>query len=370
MNLIEKVNKFLKAHNISRDSKILVAFSGGVDSSVLLHLLSQIFPTQQIFAYHVQHMLRSEAESAADLSFCQKFAAQLGVNFSYTRISEGLIESHSKANRCGIEASARHFRYAVISEHVTALDIDYVALGHHLDDNLETVLLRFLSGSSVFGLRGIPPVRDLFIRPMAEISTAEISNYAEENSIGYVVDKSNLDNGFRRNLIRNKIFPYLLESFPGLRTSVHSISKKSSMVADFVDRELARKIAWRQDGESYYIEFPSYLELDEFLKHEILYRGFDFVSRSSGDSKRLPTRFVEESIGRLLREGDKVVGNGIVVEVFLDRLYFYEIGNSLQEKLYFTVDKVFFNKNLNTPFGKIFIKILDKPLKEKEKNVT
>ena len=199
--------------------RILVGFSGGCDSSVLLSLLKKETENLGICvaALHVNHGIRGD-EADRDEEFCRGFCQRLGIPLTVRKTD---VPALASALGIGTEEAARKERYRIFTEEASAGAFDAVAVAHHADDNLETVVFNLLRGASLHGLGGIPPVRTLslseenssqitLIRPLIFCTRAELVGYAEENGIGYVADSSNGDTAYTRNYIRS-VLPGLCE---------------------------------------------------------------------------------------------------------------------------------------------------------------
>ncbi len=175
--------------------RLAVAASGGTDSTALLVALADLRADGfTILAAHVNHHLRG-ADSEADEAFVRDLCARLGVEVT---VFDGTLDPELVRAR-GIEAAAREVRYARLRE----VDARYVATAHQQNDQAETVLMRLLTGSGIAGLRGIHPVRDDgFVRPLLDVTRAEIEEFLRERGIIARFDRSNDDLRFLRNRVR------------------------------------------------------------------------------------------------------------------------------------------------------------------------
>jgi tRNA(Ile)-lysidine synthase len=217
----------------STASPIAIAFSGGLDSSVLLHLAHQYALAHgiELFAFHIHHGLSANADQW--LASCQKVCAETGVHFTARR-----VEVRHRA-RSGIEESARIARYAALGELCRLHGVPLLLTGHHRDDQAETVLLQLLRGSGVAGLSGMDMANtaesllgaDVPVvgRPLLAVSRKQLESCAAQAGLVYVDDESNLDPRFARNALRHHVMPALSDYFPGFqeriaRTAQHAQS--------------------------------------------------------------------------------------------------------------------------------------------------
>ena len=183
---------------------LVVAVSGGADSIALLHLLHAIAPAWRLALHviHVDHGLRSD--SAADARFVHELATRLGVTVHVERVQVG---------SGSVEAAARIARYAALEAYADRVGAARIAVGHTLDDQAETVLMRVLDGAGVRGLAAIPPVRGRIIRPLIEMRRDELRTLLTTEGLAWVEDPSNRDPKFRRNRIRHELLPLLVASY-------------------------------------------------------------------------------------------------------------------------------------------------------------
>ncbi len=187
--------------------RVLVAFSGGADSTALLHLFSRLRESWslQMAAAHLNHALRAE-QSDADESHCRQMCSEWHIPFFSRRVEVG---QEAKRRRLSVEAAAREARYAFLQEVADAIEADVIALGHTRDDQVETVLLNLTRGAGAAGLAGMPMRRDRFIRPLLPISRPQVRAYCALHGLPFVEDASNQDLRYSRNRIRHHVLPEL-----------------------------------------------------------------------------------------------------------------------------------------------------------------
>ena len=180
-----------------------MAVSGGVDSMVLLHCLCNLRDDLNIIivAFHMEHGIRG-GQSVDDMHFVQSECARRGVECVTKRAD---VPAIAKAQGLSLETAARQARYAFFE----AQDIEHIATAHHMDDMAETVLMNLLRGSGSRGLAGIPERRGRYIRPMLGIYRDEISQYAKQQGVAFIVDETNADTAYTRNFVRREVMPRL-----------------------------------------------------------------------------------------------------------------------------------------------------------------
>ncbi|HUJ85487.1 MAG TPA: tRNA lysidine(34) synthetase TilS [Burkholderiales bacterium] len=215
-----------------RDKTIAVGFSGGADSTVLLHVLRTLAPAHgyRLRAVHVHHGISPNADAWA--RFCRKLCRDWRVPLSTLRVDIG-----SQRGK-GLEAAARDARRAALAR----VRADVVALAHQLDDQAETVLLRLLRGAGVRGASAMPSLGRLgakpLLRPLLEVPRAEVIRYAQAHGLQWVDDESNRDPVHARNFLRLRVAPLLEERYPRWRQALGRAAQHFSD-ADALLREFA-----------------------------------------------------------------------------------------------------------------------------------
>lgn len=204
--LSDKVYEFLLKRGIfSNGDRVLVALSGGADSTALLSVLCFLKDKLniEVSAFHMNHNLRGE-ESVRDEEFCKDLCKKLGVNIKV--VSEDVL-TFCKENSLSTEEGARILRYRALEKE----PYDKIATAHTLNDSFETCLFNLARGTALKGLTGISARRGRIVRPFIEITRTEIEEYLRSIKQDYVTDSTNLTNDYKRNFIRHEIVPKMLE---------------------------------------------------------------------------------------------------------------------------------------------------------------
>lgn len=201
---------------------VICAVSGGADSVCLLHILKEIAAERgfELYAVHFNHCLRGE-ESDRDERFVRELCRELDVEL-FCR--SGDVNGYAEEKGVGIEEAARILRYEFFAAAAEKLPHSRVATAHNADDNAETVLMNLARGAGLKGLCGIPPVRDIYIRPLLCMSRAEITAYLDERGIGHVEDSTNAERIYTRNRLRHEVVPVLKGINPAFAEAVLEMS--------------------------------------------------------------------------------------------------------------------------------------------------
>jgi len=222
--------------------KIGIAFSGGLDSSVLLKLISESsIPNKHITALHVNHGLSKDSNKWE--RFCAERAAKLNISFFSWK-----LESLDKIS----EDSLRNKRLKAFGEWFSENDL--IITGHHLDDQVETVLFRIFRGTGIKGLEGMKEFSRVnninFYRPLLKYKKEELYCYAKENNLIWVEDETNKESKFSRNIIRNDLIPNISERWPYIKKSIGRLSSKAkkaqNILLEIAEEDLQKIEASRQ----------------------------------------------------------------------------------------------------------------------------
>lgn len=297
-----------------------VAYSGGLDSRVLLHLVwlmrqrafdaGESFP--EICAVHVNHQLQPSADAWAER--CQAICSDYNIPFECHRVT-------IQGSRQGIESLARTARYEVF-EAVVEHD-DAMLLAHHQDDQAETFLLRLMRGAGLAGLAAMPAARNLgrgeLFRPMLNLSRAELEAYAEEHRLEWIEDPSNGNTQYRRNFLRHHVMPKLAEKWPNYRNSIAAAAELQAEASELLGSYLSAEVK--------NITTDGALDLNalrgiEPIRQRALLRHFIFTQFGQRIDRAQSYELVEQFLSS---SGDSqpvfFLAGGITLRAFKGRLY-------------------------------------------------
>jgi tRNA(Ile)-lysidine synthase len=232
--MIQKFKKHItKEFPFLKDTKLLIAISGGLDSVVLFHLLHKL--NYDVSLAHCNFKLRGK-ESDLDEEFIKNLN-QISANQIFTIIFD--TEKYAKEHKLSTQIAARELRYNWFQKLITEHKFEYVLTAHHADDNLETFLIHLTRGSGLDGFTGIPKVNGNIVRPLLAFSRKEILNYAKDHDIEWREDASNASNKYIRNKIRHQVLPVLKEINPSIldsfATTLENLQESKQIIEDRIE---------------------------------------------------------------------------------------------------------------------------------------
>lgn len=212
--MLKKIQDHIEREELfAPNDRILLAVSGGIDSMVMVHVFQSMGVT--IGVAHCNFQLRDE-ESDQDEAFVREYCHRHQLPFFGQRFD---TNNYATEHKLSIQMAARELRYIWFDQLLRENNYQFLATAHHLDDSLETSLLNFVRGTGPRGISGIAAKNGQRIRPLLHVTRTEIANYAEEYQIAWREDISNRSLDYSRNVIRQKIVPYLKELNPSLEAS-------------------------------------------------------------------------------------------------------------------------------------------------------
>jgi tRNA(Ile)-lysidine synthetase-like protein len=216
-------------------SRILVSVSGGADSIYLIWFLSQYMSPDQLYLIYFDHGLRAPSEIETDIQCIKKIQFQIQIKHFKTISLK--VKAHAKQHAVSIEMSARQLRRLHLVKHARQYSCDYIAMGHHLDDHIETFFLQLTRGSKSH-LKGISDHTHYqgisIIRPLLRMSKQEILTELNQLKIEYSIDRTNSDLQFSRNKLRHQMIPVLAEVNPNFRTQIASFISYFKQTQSFI----------------------------------------------------------------------------------------------------------------------------------------
>lgn len=264
-----------KTGMLQRGTRWLVGVSGGVDSVVLLDILYRLMKEERLLdglvVAHLHHQLRGETADG-DMAYVEDLARRYGLPFVARRQDVARL---ARQWGMSIEEAGRECRYRFFAQSAEEHGCSVIAVAHHADDQVETMLMRLLRGSGVKGLAGMKPLRRLgnrwVARPLLPFSKQEILRYASQRQLHYREDESNWSDQYLRNRIRLQLLPLMEKDNPRVRQALFALAQEMRQVEDYLEQEARQHLSiLRQDGDVWYFSVDDFLNIPLALQGRVL----------------------------------------------------------------------------------------------------
>ncbi len=281
--LEKKLRASLRQLGVNKQDRILVAASGGADSTALLDALARWKKSEQLFAAHLNHLLRGE-ESDADETFVRAITGQLQVPIFVAQENVAACAAHEKKN---LEATARRLRYEFLVRTAEQCQANVIVTAHTHDDQVETLMMRLLRGTSAAGLRGILAQVELqpllrLMRPMLEITRAEVLEHCARYQLTFRHDSSNESPKFTRNRIRHEVLPLLQTFNPDFGATLIRTAFQLQEDDEYLQLEAARWVEELTEDQA--LNFQPLRQLHAALRRRVLRY---WIAQTRGDLRRI-----------------------------------------------------------------------------------
>lgn len=233
-----KVTKTIKKYNLIKNGdKIVIGVSGGPDSICLLDILKKIKnPTFDIIVAHINHMIREEADE--DENFVKEYCNKNNIQFYSKSID---VQKIANNNKISTEEAGRNARYEFFDEILKKTSGNKIAIAHNKNDKIETIIMNELRGCGLSGLKGIEPIRGKYIRPLIECERQDIERYCNDNELNPRIDKTNFENIYTRNKIRNIVIPYIKKEFnPNIIETMDRLSILVTEQGEYIQNQVKK----------------------------------------------------------------------------------------------------------------------------------
>lgn len=339
-----KVLKTIKKCNlIKNNEKIIVGVSGGPDSMCLLNILKELRDDLgiELFVVNVNHMIRPEAEEES--KYVQEYCNKNNIKCYLKKIN---VLEKSNVEKIGTEEAGRKARYNFFEEVLLEVGATKIATAHNANDNAETVLMNIFRGTGISGLKGIEPIRDAkYIRPLIECERSEIEEYCLKNKLDAKIDKSNFENIYTRNKIRNIVLPQIRSEFnPNIIEALNKLSVLARQENEFINKYthevLENELIVKYEDEEknctifeckqkkdnlLVIDLKKFNELDELIKGKVILLS---IKKIMGSTQGIKKTHVDDIIKLCSRNiGNKYLTPNKNIKVFVKsgKAYFIKI---------------------------------------------
>jgi tRNA(Ile)-lysidine synthase len=275
---------------LNKNTKMILALSGGPDSVYLLHKLQK--EDCKIVAAHFNHKLRGR-DSELDQQFCKKLCKKLKIEFETEDFD---IKKYAKAHKLNLEEAAREKRYEFLRRIKEKHNAKYIVTAHHADDNLETFLMNFLRGAGLNGLKSMQTLNNDLYRPLLKTSKQEILKYLKRYKFKYRLDKTNKDPKLTRNKLRLEVIPTLKEIQPNLIEVFNRNSSNLNEINEYIKKEVQN---WLKSNKN--LKLSAFSKLPESFQKEIL---IELYKNTHNSTKGLTTAAINRCL--TLKTGKKV----------------------------------------------------------------
>ncbi|MFH1889071.1 MAG: tRNA lysidine(34) synthetase TilS [Candidatus Omnitrophota bacterium] len=286
--ILDKVKNTIRRFSLlAKGDRVLIGVSGGPDSLALLYLLNKLKKELKIILHvaHLDHMLREDSSKDAD--FVEKLATKLKI-----AVTLGRINIKELSRKGSLEEIARNARLGFLFKVARDIKADKIALGHNLDDQAETVLMRIIRGSGLYGLSGILPKRNIagyeIIRPLIEIKRREIEAYLKKKKVRPRIDASNSEDVYFRNKVRNRLLPLLEKEYnKNIKEVLSNMAESTGYDYAYLIDAANRAIK----GSSGRINLKMLIRLHPAIRRLVLRLGIAVVK---GDTRRITFQHIKE----------------------------------------------------------------------------
>jgi tRNA(Ile)-lysidine synthetase-like protein len=294
VDLEKRFEKSLDELGVANGHFCLVALSGGGDSVALLELLSREKDRRgiKIHAARVVHGIRGAGEEDAENELCRRLCLENGVPFTVIDVSGGISGLESDLG-CGPEQAARTARHNGLETLSGELGADAVLFGHTADDQLETVMMRLLSGAGPEGLKGIAGRRGRIVRPLLFASRQELRRFLEKEGISWAEDRTNDEFDYRRNRVRKELLPLISEIFPGWPSALSSLAERSREAAEALELAAETLLPSTAGPDSCSWDGARWHDAPDYLKAAAVWKAVDSLDESGVPDLRFPWRSVK-----------------------------------------------------------------------------
>lgn len=289
--ILERILKFINEYQLIKSGeKVVLGVSGGPDSIFMLDTLRKLKENKkldcELVVAHVNHMIREEAidDEQYVLDYCKKN----NIECYAKRID---VQKYANNNKVGTEEAGRILRYEFFDEILEHTNSQKIAIAHNKNDKAETIIMNLLRGAGLTGLKGIEPIRNnKYIRPILEMERNEIEEYCEYNSLNPRIDKTNFENTYTRNKIRNIIIPYIKEEFnPNIIDAMNRLSQvvtEDEVFLDEITKEELNKIIINKNSNEIVLDLKEFNTLNKVIqKRMVFFAMSQILGNSTGIEK-------------------------------------------------------------------------------------
>lgn len=284
--------------NLIKDGdKIVLGVSGGPDSMCMLDMMRELKEEKninfEIYVAHVNHMIREEAID--DEKYVQNYCLKHNIEFFVKRAD---VQKIANDKKIGTEEAGRKVRYDFFEEVLQKTGSNKIAIAHNKNDKIETIIMHLLRGSGLSGLKGIEPIRDnKYIRPLIECERQEIEQYCENRKLQPRIDKTNFENEYTRNKIRNIVIPYIKKEFnPNIIQTLSRLSEVATDESNYIDLQTQRiynKLLIEKTDKQIILKLKEFNQQEKVIQKRLVLKT---IKELNGSTDRIEKIHIEDII--------------------------------------------------------------------------
>ena len=284
--------------NLIKDGdKIVLGVSGGPDSICMLDMMRELKEEKninfEIYVAHVNHMIREEA--IEDEKYVQNYCLKHNIKFFVKRVD---VQKIANDKKIGTEEAGRKVRYDFFEEVLQKTGSNKIAIAHNKNDKIETIIMHLLRGSGLSGLKGIEPIRDnKYIRPLIECERQEIEQYCEDRKLQPRIDKTNFENEYTRNKIRNIVIPYIKKELnPNIIQTLSRLSEVATDESNYIDlqtQKIYNKLLIEKSDKQIILKLKEFNQQENVIQKRLVLKT---IKELNGSTDRIEKIHIEDII--------------------------------------------------------------------------
>lgn len=320
LDLVKKIEQNIKEQNlIAQEDGVVLGVSGGPDSMLLLYALNELKTKLnfKIYVAHINHGIREEA--GYDESLVKNFCEENNIQFFPLHAD---VLSEAKKHKISTEECGRCVRYEFFNKVLEETRSKKIAVAHNLGDNAETMLLNLIRGAGLNGISGMKYMTGNIIRPMLDISKEDILEFLEEKSIEYAIDKTNFENDYTRNYIRNVIVPNLKEVNPNILSAMYRMSRvlqKDESALERITDELVKAIIISKNKDEIILDVKKFKNVQEELKPRVVIKIITMLLGSAQGIEQVHIMDICKLLNNCITGKKYIIGSRYYVEIVKNR---------------------------------------------------
>lgn len=320
LDLVKKIEQNIKEHNlIAQEDGVVIGVSGGPDSMLLLYALNELKTKLnfKIYVAHINHGIREEA--GYDESLVKNFCEENNIQFFHLHAD---VLSEAKKHKLSTEECGRCVRYEFFNKVLEETRSKKIAVAHNLGDNAETILLNLIRGAGLNGISGMKYMTGNIIRPMLDISKEDILEFLKEKKLEYAIDKTNFENDYTRNYIRNVIVPNLKEVNPNILSAMYRMSRvlqNDEIALEKITEELVKTIIISKTQNEIVLDVKKFKNVQEELKPRVVIEIITMLLGSAQGIEQVHIMDICRLLNNCITGKKYIIGSKFYVEIVKNR---------------------------------------------------